>query len=409
MTTVRTLIDALSATILVAFPLHAATLAPGARDALAHVLDGGRDSHSAAVMIWQDGKELGHYYAGSKAPGPIEAMSVTKSVVALGIGQLVGSGHIKSLDQPVADFYPEWRQGQKKDITIRMLMDHTSGLQNVMRTTVEIYPAPDAIQLALAAELTAKPGGEPAYNNKATNLLSGVIAKASGKPMDAFFRDGLFKDMDIHVGQWDKDDAGHPYAMAGLHITAADLGKLGQLVLDHGRWHGKQLIPASFIDEILQPTGDHESVLLWWRDPQWKHFDEDPAVPAMLRKRGVPEDTISALEHGLRGKHFANEAEMFAGLRAILGPSLPDVLQGQLVSRGIGPYRLFKYTKGPLVAFYGDGDGGQSVVVLPSAGIVAVRQIDANSDQEAEGEDYEDFRARVIALAEAEGRLQARP
>src|SRR3546814_19063982 len=68
--------------------------------------------------------------------------------------------------QPVADFYPEWKQGQKQQITLRMLLNHSSGLQNARRADVEIYPAPDAIQLALAAELSSKPGTAASYNNK---------------------------------------------------------------------------------------------------------------------------------------------------------------------------------------------------------------------------------------------------
>jgi CubicO group peptidase (beta-lactamase class C family) len=78
--------------------------------------------------------------------------------VALGVAQLVAEGKIKSFDQPVADFYPEWRQGRKKNITIRMLMNHTSSMQNVMNATVEIYPAPDSrrgftsLQRSIAAE-----------------------------------------------------------------------------------------------------------------------------------------------------------------------------------------------------------------------------------------------------------------
>ena len=94
---------ALSATL----PVLAGTLPPVADSALQQLLERGRQTHSDAVLVLQDGHEIGHYYAGGKAPGPIELMSVTKSVVALGIGQLIDRGRIKSLDQPVADFYPE--------------------------------------------------------------------------------------------------------------------------------------------------------------------------------------------------------------------------------------------------------------------------------------------------------------
>jgi CubicO group peptidase (beta-lactamase class C family) len=179
--------------LVAAAPTLAVTLPPATNSALQQLLERGRQTSSDAVLVWKDGREIGHYYRGDHAPRPIELMSVTKSVVALGIGQLLDQGKIQSLQQPVADFYPEWRQGRKRAITVRMLMDHTSGLQNVPRADVEIHPAPDAIQLALAAELSSAPGAAASYNNKAVNLLAGIIEKASGQPMDVFFRDGLFK------------------------------------------------------------------------------------------------------------------------------------------------------------------------------------------------------------------------
>src|SRR5580765_2335722 len=112
-------------------------------------------THSDAVLVLKDGKPLAEYY--SKAgKRKIELMSCTKSIVNFGIGRLIDQGKIKSLDQPVYEFYPEWKQGRKQLITIRHLLDHTSGLQ-ALRTTEEIYPAPDFIQLALAAEMETDP------------------------------------------------------------------------------------------------------------------------------------------------------------------------------------------------------------------------------------------------------------
>jgi CubicO group peptidase (beta-lactamase class C family) len=280
-----------------------------------------------------------------------------------------------------------------------MLMNHTSGMQNFPRTDVEVYPAPDAIQLALAAEIVSKPGSTPNYNNKAVNLLAGIIEKASGKPMDAFFSEGLLKSMGIHPGPWGKDKTGHPYAMSGLPLTAEGLGKLGQLVLDKGQWQGKQLLPAAMVDELLKPQATEEMGLLWWRDPAFQHFDYDPAAFNLLRKRGVPEETVATLEKGLRGTHFDDGKSAIEAVIKVLGPNAKKVMSEELISRGIGPYRLFKMTTGPAVSFSGNGDGGQYVVVVPSAKIVAVRQIEAGSDDEQPDEGFSDFGQRVMDVA----------
>jgi len=119
----------------------------------------------------------------------------------------------------------------------------------------------------------------------------------------------------------------------------------------------------------------------------------------VLRKRGVPEATTLALQEGLRGSHFDDVEVMQEGIAKALGPDHKDALRDELISRGIGPYRLFKVTTGPMASISGNGDGGQYVVVLPSAKIVAVRQIDAEGSQEQEGEDFEDFVQRVLDVA----------
>src|SRR5499426_3901727 len=97
--------------------------------ALARLLSAAQTAHSDGVVIWKDGHQLGAWYFGKK-PKRIEAMSATKSIVNLAIGRLVTTGAIRSIDDPVSKYYPEWRQGAKRSITIRQLMDHTSGMQN---------------------------------------------------------------------------------------------------------------------------------------------------------------------------------------------------------------------------------------------------------------------------------------
>ncbi|MGY0557077.1 serine hydrolase domain-containing protein [Lysobacter sp. A421] len=397
-----------------ASPAPAADLpSAAAESALQRILDGGRDSHSDSVLVLADGVELGHYYRDDKAPGPIELMSATKSVVALGIGQLIGQERIESLDQPVADFYPEWKQGKKRDITVRMLLNHTSGLQNVARAPAEIYPAPDVVQLALAAELSGAPGAGFSYNNKATNLLAGIIEKASGQPMDVFFREGLFAELDVTPGEWGKDKAGNPYVMAGLPLDATDAAKIGQLVLARGKWHGKQLVPAGYMDAMLSPGQSLEPScgLLWWLRPAWMHFHFDPDSLAMLREKGVAEDLIQTLEQALTGARFDGSGAMMTGLYERLGEDVSRVREELVGKHGIGPSRLFTIEQGPVAAYEAQGYLGQYIVVVPSARLVAVRQVASPAGDETPPvtDGYGDFTQRVLDLARAMGRLPPEP
>ncbi|GHG58948.1 6-aminohexanoate-dimer hydrolase [Alishewanella longhuensis] len=224
------------------------------------------EQKSDRVFVVRDGKPLLSYKL-SEVEQPIELMSAYKSIVALAIGRLLINEQLSSLDIPVHHFYPEWRQGRKAEITVRHLLNHTSGLQNVNNAGEEIYPSPDVIQLALAAELSDEPGAAARYNNKAVNLLAGVIMRASGMRMDKFLVQELFTPLEITEYKFYYDAAGNPHAMAGLELKASDVVKLGQLVADFGLWQGEPLVTQAYVEEMLgqsQPLRENLG-LLWWR------------------------------------------------------------------------------------------------------------------------------------------------
>ena len=366
---------------------------------LATIERAGHDSHSDALLVMRDGEVLLESTSGDASP--IELMSATKSVVALGIGLLLADGHLASLDTPVSTWYPEWRQGRKADITVRMLLDHTSGLQNSPNAGAEIYPAPDVVQLALAAELSDAPGQVFSYNNKATNLLAGVIHRASGQPMDAYLGARLFAPLGITPGPWHRDEAGNPHAMAGLPLTARDAARLGQLLIDRGRLaDGTVLLPEAFVDALFAPSARSERVgLLWWRVPEWERVTLRADAPARMAEAGVDPGLVDALGT-LAGRSFGGVLE---ALEAALGAGYAARYMEGVAARGLARTDLFDEERGPVVAWEANGYLGQYIVVVPSARLVAVRQI---RSREAEGTHppdsaYAGFARDVIALARA--------
>lgn len=395
--------------LLAAFVASAQT-APAVEAAKSALVEGAKASRSDAMLVMRDGQVLAEYRRAGGVSVPIEMMSATKSIVALAIGALIGEGKIASLDTPVHAWYPEWKQGRKQAITLRMLMDHSSGLQNEMRADAEIYPAPDFVQLALAAELDAEPGKAFAYNNKAVNLLAGIVAKASGMPMDRYLQRTLFAPMGIEPGKWERDRAGNPHAMSGLPLLATDAAKLGRLVMDGGRWNGRALLPEAFVREMLAPSKlVGECGLLWWRSPAWSRYSADADSLKTLRDAGVPEDVVTRLQP-LSGKTFADRAALIEAISAALGTDAMNVWGREVGSRGLGLGKVFKVRMGPYVAYNANGYLGQYIVIVPQARLVAVRQIESREDfKDSDG--YDDFVPRTVALAQAlvGGELEARP
>jgi CubicO group peptidase (beta-lactamase class C family) len=232
--------------------------------ALARLLKASEESRSSAVVILKGGELVGRWHD-PRGARPIEAMSVTKSVLSLAVGRLLALGLLESMDVPVHQYYPEWREGGRSRITVRHLLNHTSGISTPMPAT-PIYESGDFVRFALEAELESEPGTEFVYNNNATNLLAGVIGKAAGVRTDRFIGAELFGPLGITEFTWSLDRAGNPHGMAGLQIHAADLARLGQLVLQDGVWEEERLLPEGWVARSLRPGSDLSpgAGLLWW-------------------------------------------------------------------------------------------------------------------------------------------------
>jgi CubicO group peptidase (beta-lactamase class C family) len=233
-------------------------------EALKYLVSGADSANTHALVVLRDGQLVGTWYADG-AREQAELMSVAKSVLNIAVGRLTTMGLIESLDVPVSTYFPEWRAGEgEEDITIRHLMAHTSGLEPV--PPHEIYRVDDFVELALRSAVVTEPGGAWSYNNNATNLLAAVAGRAAGERLDHFVAKEVFGPLGIKEFGWSLDGVGNPHGMAGVRMYAEDLAKLGQLVLQRGKWGGERLIDPGWFEDSLRPASNwnDQSGLLWW-------------------------------------------------------------------------------------------------------------------------------------------------
>jgi CubicO group peptidase (beta-lactamase class C family) len=348
------------------------------------------ETHSDALVVMHRGELVGVWRFG-KPKQLVETMSVTKSIVNLAIGKLVTKGLLTSIDEPVCSFYPEWKQGRKKNITIRHIMNHVSGLQSERTTKGEIYPSPDFVQLALCAELTHEPGAEFFYNNKAVNLLAGIVERICGQKLDAFMTAEIFAPLGIAEFYWQKDNAGNPHAMAGLGLFPEDLAKVGQLMLNRGIWSGQQVIDASWFD-LIESQNLGSIGLLWWVERNATYRLEGEHI-ANLHAAGASEDVLEKLEK-IKGI-YTSERALGDALKGVFGDAWTEVRER--LPKGV---KRFDVTYQNVTLYYAQGDLGQYLDIFPQQQLIFVRMI---SEQNFQTEDdfYNNFSKLATDIAKS--------
>ena len=235
------------------------------RAALTMLVAEAQNTHSNALIVIKDGRVIAERYFGHPTKQPLRINSVTKSVVSLAIGQLIADGKIPGLHTPLSTWFPEWTTGKKAKITLRHILTHTSGLFHE-ESAAKLYQQHDVVGYARGLPVVDEPGKGFSYSNEAVALIPGIVMAASGKPLDIYLRDRLFKPLGISDCNWDRDAAGNVMAYGGLWLFPRDLARIGQLMLDSGRWEGKQVIPAAWVRACIAPArADIPDYGLLWR------------------------------------------------------------------------------------------------------------------------------------------------
>jgi CubicO group peptidase (beta-lactamase class C family) len=107
---------------------------------------------------------------------------------------------------------------------------------------------PQPLRYALSRPFAANPGADYKYNGGLTQVMAAVLVRATKTPLQEYARAKLFDPLGITDFEWVGDLAGMPSAASGLRLRPRDLARFGSLYLHGGKWNGKQIIPAGWID-----------------------------------------------------------------------------------------------------------------------------------------------------------------
>lgn len=216
-----------------------------------------------SMMIVKDGNVVKEGWFNGEGPDiPHVLFSVSKSFTATAVGYAISEGKL-SLDDAVIGFFPTLLPDNVSEhlskMKVRHLLTMTCGhssdptgqiiskdiLMNRMEKTLDV----DLRQAFLAFPVEHEPGTVFCYNSLGTYMLSAIVQEAVGEPVLDYLYPRLFEPLGIERPAWDMSKEGVNLGGWGLYLKTEDMAKFGLLLLQKGKWNGKQVLPEEWVTE----------------------------------------------------------------------------------------------------------------------------------------------------------------
>ena len=202
---------------------------------------------------------LERYYNGTRASQLANIKSASKSVIAALVGIAVAKGFIKSVDQPIADFFPELakdKEPKKREITIGDLLTMRSGLES---TSGRDYGAwvrsQNWVRYVLAQPLIDEPGTRVEYSTGTSHLLSAILTKATKKSTWQFAQEELAKPLGFTLAKWLQDPQGIYFGGNEMLMTPRQMIRFGELYENNGRIGDREVIRKEWVEKADDGVG----------------------------------------------------------------------------------------------------------------------------------------------------------
>ena len=227
------------------------------------ILDESIKSFSSSVTIYKNNKKILDI-CNIKDNKFIETYSITKSFCSIAIMFLIQDNLIKDENDLVCKYIKEWSYGKKKDITIKHILTHTSGLDtywnfdNFMCSEKKFENIvnkkkrkQNVEKISVAINKIRENNIEWHYNDTAIQIIPTLIKKITGIQISEYLNIKLFKPLNITY-KWNIDDNGNNYGPNGLMLSTDGLCKVGLLIINNGMWNNKKILNEDLISKMIR-------------------------------------------------------------------------------------------------------------------------------------------------------------
>ena len=260
------------------------------------------------VVVLKDGEiQYENYFNGCTRESTVHVYSVTKSIVSILIGIAIDKGYIKSVNQKVLDFFPNYivkkREKTIYKITLKDLLTMTAPYKYIIPPYIKYFTSEDMVKFSLDYLGGLGKIGKFKYTPLiGPDILSGILANVTGQSVLDFARENLFTPLGINIdgnisfnskedqlafnnatniSGWVVDSCGINTAGWGLALSSMDMAKIGKLYLDGGIYNGKQIVSTKWIEESTTEHSRWKKLNLPYGYLWWVNNDKEKGFAAM--------------------------------------------------------------------------------------------------------------------------------
>lgn len=219
------------------------------------VFDDERFVMARSLLVFRNGRLVAEAYPYDSADlyKIHNIQSCTKSITSLLVGSGMEHGFIDSLNEKLYEVFPESfdEDEGKREISLKHSLKMQTGLEfNNDIHTLELYQTHrNSVEYVLSKEKIYKAGMVMNYNDGAPHLVSKLLEKKTGKKLKDFAAEKLFTPLNIKDWKWESAKDGTTFGAFSLFLKPRDFGKIGQLLLQQGKWQGESLIDSTYLAE----------------------------------------------------------------------------------------------------------------------------------------------------------------
>jgi len=212
-----------------------------------------------------------------------DVASITKSLISILMGIVIDKGFIKHENELVLQFFPEVNAHNRlldllkiKDL-VTMSSGFDCGVGDGEKTLSNMRISKDWVTFIFNLPMTSKPGVAFSYCSCNFYLLGEIIYRATKLTPHEFAKKYLFQPLQISNSKWLTNYKEMNHGWGDLFLYPLDMAKIGQMVLDGGKWHGKQIVPEQWMKKSLQTLSklpdDKGYGYGWWTNDKVGYYE----------------------------------------------------------------------------------------------------------------------------------------